>query len=1511
MVATVAAILAVVITLQIPKVQTKLAEAVLKRISDRIDADIIFEKIHIKPVNTLVIKNIAIKDKNSPYGIDTLFSAKYIIARFSLKSLREEGGIGIYRTYVSDAKMNLVLEKSDTAENGRTNNITRMFRITPPDPDRPGRDIFKIRNVEVKNMDFRMVDSTDNDLKYTGGINWKNLHIKGIDLKGRHLELRNKIMTGIVDKLSFTERSGYACNSITGSARVGRGRAVIENIHIQDPWSDVSLPSFIMSYSCAKDFSEYTSKVRMDAEIDPSRLSMRTISYFAGGFYSGMEMLISGTVGGTVDDLNFRNLEITASGGSVRGTVNGRITGLPEVRKMYADIQLKDLSFGTRGLESVMKDWSRESVPDISRYAENGRFTLNGRICGLLNSLRLTSDISSNIGNMYASLEIGNLLSTRKALRINGRIKTEDLNINEIIGTEFLKECSLETGMTATLGKPGTDSEYAVLDIDSLKIGRLNMLNYNYTNIAATGTLAKNEFDGKIICNDPNLNFLFQGLFTISPKTNNALYKFYANVGYADLNALNIDKRDISKIRFQTSANFNRIGRGDMLGNIDIAGIILENSLGRHDIGRVTISSHSNDEVYRMKLESGFAEGSFVGTASIANFVKDLTDVTLKREIPAVFKDSSYVWNKNKYTFSFKTYNTIDLLDYLMPGLYISDNSSLKIDIDTSGIFNSSINSQRIAFKENYLKDISCTFDNRNGSLGGELNCGSISLVSMILLNNRIQMFADDNHVGIGFSYDNKSELDNRGEFNAICDISRTGNDSLRYDISLLPSNVYIDSQEWNIRHSEAAVSSGNIKVKNLEFQSGDQSVKLYGGVSATARDTLNLELDRFNISIFNPLIKKDIGLSFDITGRTRLISPSDERGLIMNLICDSTMIAGRKMGTVFLSSSWNDDYRRFDFRLRNNLAGRTNFDITGNLSPSIRRFEAVADIDSLDIGYMKPFIQEIFSGISGSVSGRFTAEGPVDRLKIGSENARLNNGELTVAYTNVPYKASGDFRLDEYGVYFDDIGISDRYGNNGLLYGNIAYDHFKNFEFNTRINVNRIECISLNEKDNESFYGNLFASGNMEITGPVSNLTMNVDAITTGSGQLHIPISNYTSAGSTNLLKFKEVEQIIEIDPYEEMMSRLKKQKQSSGGDFGIRLRVTATPEVEAFLEIDKSGNNVLNGRGSGIIELDIRPAKDIFNLKGNYTISSGNYKFVALGLASRDFTIQEGSSIRFNGDPMESTLNINALYKTKASLSTLIADTTSVSTRRTIDCGISITDKISNPRLSFSIDVPDIDPTVKSRVESALSTEDKVQKQFLSLIIFNSFIPDEQSGIVNNSSVLYSNVSSEIMSNQLNSIFQKLDIPLDLGLNYQPNDKGNDLFDVAVSTQLFNNRVVVNGNIGNRQYTTNNTSGDVVGDLDIEIKLDRPGAFRLNIFSHSADQYSNYLDNSQRNGMGLTYQHEFNSFADFFKKVFSKKQKREEMEQEAMREELNEKKKTVDIGKESRDSDKRKKNE
>ncbi|MBQ3942348.1 MAG: translocation/assembly module TamB domain-containing protein [Bacteroidales bacterium] len=321
-------------------------------------------------------------------------------------------------------------------------------------------------------------------------------------------------------------------------------------------------------------------------------------------------------------------------------------------------------------------------------------------------------------------------------------------------------------------------------------------------------------------------------------------------------------------------------------------------------------------------------------------------------------------------------------------------------------------------------------------------------------------------------------------------------------------------------------------------------------------------------------------------------------------------------------------------------------------------------------------------------------------------------------------------------------------------------------------------------------------------------------------------------------------------------------------------------SPEVTANVEIDKESGHVLTTGGNGSVVFDLDTSKDKLQLKGDYILDRGKYLFNLPGIVSKEFDIKDGSSLKFNGDIMESTLNIEAVHNVKTSLATLApADSTAISSRRTVECQLKIGGKLRNPEVSFGINVPDLEPNTKILVDAALSTNDKIQKQFVALLLFGTFLPEENAGVVNGTNMLFANVG-EIVSGQLNNILQKLEIPLDFGFGYQQDNGGTDIFDVAVSTQLFNNRIVVNGSVGNRKYSTSTSAyGDVVGDLDIGYKVLKSGELILKLFSHSADEYTSSLDYSQRNGAGITYQKEFDNTWTFLRQLFmSKKRKAQE---------------------------------
>lgn len=55
-----------------------------------------------------------------------------------------------------------------------------------------------------------------------------------------------------------------------------------------------------------------------------------------------------------------------------------------------------------------------------------------------------------------------------------------------------------------------------------------------------------------------------------------------------------------------------------------------------------------------------------------------------------------------------------------------------------------------------------------------------------------------------------------------------------------------------------------------------------------------------------------------------------------------------------------------------------------------------------------------------------------------------------------------------------------------------------------------------------------------------------------------------------------------------------------------------------------------------------------------------------------------------------------------------------------------------------------------------------------------------------------------------------------------------------------------------------------------------------RMNLFSHAADQYSNYLDDSQRSGIGISYQQEFYRFKDIFRRKSKEQKEYEKREKE-----------------------------
>ena len=1479
-------LLAATVAVQSPRVQEKLGKRAIKVLEDKTDADISFSQLSVRFPEAIVLKDVVIVDKAPRIaGADTVATIGLLSAKFSAKGLTDGNGAYISHATLKDASFVLAFEEDPSSSTGTNPSFMRVFNLSDTESEKKGwGNILSAGLLDISNFRFKMLNPYPSREKetqyedYPGVIDWDNLNLTVNKLKVRHLKIKDSYIHGTVDTLSLHEWDTDFDLLASGKVRVGKERVRVENFRITDGDSDVVMDRFQLD-GPIKNYGEFLDDIRVSARIrEGSVLSMATVSHFGPGIDKmTFKADISGKVDGYVRDFEMDNLAFNEHGSGVRGNVSGNIMDVTNIQSSLFDLKVKSLSFTMDGLSRFVKSFAPQTKLDMKKIAKGERLNFNGTAKGPLNRLGVNGKVSSRIGGVDAGLTIRNTVDVNRPIKIGGDIKTKDLDLGKILDIESLGPLSVESSLQATLGEKET-----VLDTIALKISRLNALNYDYTDISANGNYRESAFNGKIVSNDPNLDFLFEGLFNLSPRTKNAQYSFYALLANADLHALHLDSRPVSRMRFFSNADFLKTAEGDILGDINVSGMSLDSGSGRHEVGNIKISSHSNGtDMSRIQFSSSFLNGSFVGEKNILAFINALRSLTVDKELPALSKEHASPWDKSTYNLNIRVQKAQEVLNFFAPGVFIADGSDLSLNINRDGSVTGGLSSDLLAWSGKYLRDVNLSLDQNVNGLMARLQSSAMFISGAELRNNTLTVSASDNRIGLGYSFDNDTDNETRAEVYLTGDLSRDRN-GLGIVAKALPSNIYYNGEGWGLNSGNIVLKGGDIKVDRLLARHDEEAILVQGGISKTKKDTLTVNMEKFSLSLLDSFTGASPALGGKATGSAVVLSPfSPAPGLLASIVCDNTTIDGHKAGTVNLESLWNSSTQAFDFSLSNRLEAISNISVAGFIKPSTKEINATAKLLQLDLGYASFVLDSVFSSLEGAISGEVGIGGKYDDIQLSSRGLHLDDGILEVDFTRVPYHVAGSLSLDDFGLHFDDVSIADNSGGTGTVTGSVLWGGFKNLGLDTHVSFENMHAISLDRGINSTLYGDVYASGKVDIIGPMHALNLDVDAETTGAGNVHIPISSSGSSRSTQLLTF--VEPPREEDPeFMQIINGSAKESTERASNLNVHLRMTATPDVALFIEL--GDDNSLNGSGSGTIELESIPSQSVLNLNGDYTFTQGNFHFSAMGLVSRDFAILDGSSVRLNGDIWDTDLNVNGMYSTKTSLASLIADETAT-TRRTVECRLSLTEKLSNPLVGFSINVPDLNPATQAMVDGALNTEDKMQKQFLALLVTGNFLPEDDTGITQaGTSTLFSNVTG-IMASQINNIFQKLDIPVDVGLNYRSTDTGNDLFDVALSTQLFNNRVIVNGNIGNKQQYGMATN-EVAGDVDVEIKVNNSGSLRLNLFSHSADQFTSYLDNSQRSGAGVTYQREFDTFRGLAREVFTPK---ERLRQEAIEALLN----------------------
>ena len=135
----------------------------------------------------------------------------------------------------------------------------------------------------------------------------------------------------------------------------------------------------------------------------------------------------------------------------------------------------------------------------------------------------------------------------------------------------------------------------------------------------------------------------------------------------------------------------------------------------------------------------------------------------------------------------------------------------------------------------------------------------------------------------------------------------------------------------------------------------------------------------------------------------------------------------------------------------------------------------------------------------------------------------------------------------------------------------------------------------------------------------------------------------------------------------------------------------------------------------------------------------------------------------------------------------------------------------------------------------------------------------------------------TTEMLSNQLSNWLSQINNDVDIGFVWRPGTKDINSQDLqfALSTQLLNDKVAINSNVG---YTgigsTSQDANQLTGDFDAEIKLTEK--LRLKVFNRFNNTYSGKGPYTQ--GIGIFFKEDFDKFSDLFRKKNKPEAKKEE---------------------------------
>lgn len=1435
------------------KVQTKITQFIAEKLSEELQTTVSVQGVDVAFFNRVILEGLYVEDERT----DTLaylgrlhLGLKYLSLenrRLLLDKVRLDDVKFYLRKYEDEDKLNLQF-------------LIDYFSVPKDSIAEDAAWDIRSGAVELRNAAFQL---SDYHAELTPlGIDYKHLDIKNINLLVNEIRIDHDTIFGNVKKLNCFETRGFFLKQFQGKAKVSPSELKVDGLRIETRSSHLDL-DLHYTYSGWADYRTFVDSVRMDYDFRNSTVNLADVAFFAPALNGLKEQLkLSGKVFGPVSSMNARDL-VLEYGNATRLEGNIDLDGLPNIKETFLYLRLRNFSTNYADLKRIPHPpfESGKSLSIPKNIANLGRMDFSGSFTGFLNDFVAYGQLRTAIGSLKTDISLKQTPSGKLAYK--GSLSSSKFNVGRFLDEERLGAVTL----SATVDGSGLakDDINAFLE-GEVKSAQIN--GYDYKNVLVNGSFARSMFSGELMVNDTNLNLVFRGGFDLSQEL--PQFNFLADVRHANLYRLHLLKnRDEATVSGVVEVDFLGNDIDNLVGLIEVTnGTYQQAGDEEYSIDRFRLKVDELSDSKSLELRSGILDADFNGNFSFKNIGKAVNNL-LQKHLPSYAGGFQQLDVDKPLEFDFKIdLNNTQLLSYLfVPDLSIGDSATFQgnySSVDNEIYLRGRL--EKVLFKTIALDNVQIEAENPGKEFQLGFFADQVNFTDSILLKSfDIRSFTFNDSLGVVVKWDNRTKLRNEAFIQGIASFPKNKEVSFKLE----ESRVFIAGLDWHVEPENILkIDTSSFQFSAFRFYNSEQSVGLNGTISKDPRAKLKFNLGNFDLSNFNVVtVPKGIELNGRVTGSAEVSGIYDKLFFTNQLQVDSLKLNGVSIGTGELNNTWIPDTRSVQVFGLLKRQDQTSLSIVGEFLPGEDRkenFNIKANIDQIPLSVFDTYIDKVITDVKGTAKADISLKGTVKQPKL-SGVVNLNDADILFTYLNTRFRISDKVLVRPDGFYFENLQVLDERDKVGLINGWVKHDYFKNFRFDARIDVEDFLALNTNSAMNQLYYGKAFGTGNVRFFGDPKDMQLDVAMKTERGTKFFIPLNGTKDATESDFITF------VKPKGAKEEQIRLEDDFKVSFQNLSLNMDVEVTSDAEIQIIFDPKVGDILKGRGDGDITMTL--GRDgTFKMFGDYYINKGEYLFTLQNIINKKFLIKQGGTINWSGSPYKALIDITASYGVRTSLYDLMyPDTSDVYKRRIqVDCILKMTDQLMNPNIAFDIDLPNSDEQVRTEVKNriGLSNEQEMNRQVFGLLVLNRFFPTEnQNQALQQTEGFFSSSTSEMISNQLSNWLSKISNDFDIGVNYRPGDDiTSDELQASLSTQLFNNRIIIDGNVG--VANVQSSSSNIVGDVNIEYKITSDGRFRVRAFNQSND-INALTDNAPfTQGVGLSYQKEFNKLGDLFRK-------------------------------------------